>query len=206
MSKLHLTIAAFSALLLLSTAPNDDNLGRLLDHFFATANPDSLFDSLSVLPDEELYLVRWLNDLISDRNLSEFGYWPDLVSSDFYPDFINLTETSSHVDDISTPSFSPLTVHSTDYTPPYSPFSINNTPPVSNISLNVNFTTFDDLLNLTDYDAHNTSTSPLLRDADICNFLTWLKFINHDAPISYYANNMSLPRDSDIFNALIWLN
>ena len=58
MSKLHLIIATFSALLLISTASNDDNLGRLLDRFFATANRDSLFDFLSVLPDEELYLVR----------------------------------------------------------------------------------------------------------------------------------------------------
>ena len=49
---------------------------------------------------------------------------------------------------------------------------------VSNISPNVNFTTFNHPLNLTDYDVHNTSILPLPRDIDIFNALTWLNYHN----------------------------
>ena len=105
---------------------------------------DSLLDVLPSLLDE-LYLIRWLDDLISDRNLSEFGYWLDLVSTDIYPNFIDLTETPS-VSPLtvnltnSTPPFSPLTVNLTNSTPPFSPSTVNltnSTPPFSPSTVNL---------------------------------------------------------------------
>ena len=217
MSKLHLTIAAFSALLLLSTAPNDDNLGRLLDRFFATANRDSLFDFLSVLPDEELYLVRWLNDLISDRNLSNFGYWPDLVNSDVHPNFINLTETPSFSPltvtlTNSTPSSCPRIVDLTCLTPPYSPITPTYspiTPTIGPIFINLTESPIKPVNDIivvgrrTNNTLNDTSTSSTLpHDNDIFNALTWLNYYN-----SIQNDNGSLlPYDNDIFNALTWLN
>ena len=153
----------------------------LLDRFYATANHDSLVG--------ELYLIRWLDDMISDRNLSEFGYWPDLVSLYIHPNFIDLTET---------PPFSPLTVKSTDSTPTFNLLNISSTgssPPFSPLS--------DDLTNSTppvSYTFINLTKSPPSPDNRIivvCRHLT-----NTDDNTS-----TSLPflNDNDIFNALIWL-
>ena len=73
---MYLYIAVLSALWLMSASPNDDNLDRLLDRFYATANHQSLLNFLSCLPVKNLiYLTSWLNNVISVRNLSEFGYW-----------------------------------------------------------------------------------------------------------------------------------
>ena len=156
----------------------------LLDRFYATANHDSLLASFLSLLVGELYLIRWLDDLISDRNLSEFGYWPDLVRSDIYPNFIDLTET---------PPFSPLTVKSTDSTPTFNLLNINSTgssPPFSPLS--------DDLTNSTSpvsYTFINLTKSPPSPDNRITIIVVGRRLTNTDDNAS---TSLPLLNDNDI--------
>lgn len=186
MSRLYLFIAGFSALLLISTAPNDDNLDRLLARLGlnATANLNAFLDTFQYLPIEECYLVFWLDGIISNRTLSYFGYFPDLIN-DIYPSNINITDSPSSA------SSSINFVNLTESPPNISPTFINLTVSPSTSSSN--------FINLT--------VSPSSPANPIMVVGLNMPITDNDVSTSFYENNsLPLPRDIDIINALTWLN